>query len=125
MSCFWNALLMRLPNKYKEKHNINNIQNLYDYMKNNNKKIRMIKINNQPLTSQFKDECFIAVNNHNDPLNGGYWCSTADPFLLLYCYLFKVSIKHRYINNVIYYENTKKYCDDILNFKSSHNHFST
>ncbi len=125
MSCFWDALFTRLPSKYKQTpHNIRNIQNLYHYMKTNNKKIRSIKINNKPLTPKFKHECFLAVQNHRDPLNDGYWCSTADPFLLLYSYLFNISIKHRYINNEIHYQNTKKNCNTTLLFHSNHNHFS-
>ena len=76
----------------------------------NKKTDKIISVNNNALTEKQKEENYDAQNFNESSIYGGYFCSTFDPFIMLVCEIFHVSIYHKYENIAINYivDNPKK-----------------
>ena len=125
MTCFWDGILNCLEKK-----------DFYDLgidfkptptyfiklLKKNNKICSSVKWNNEYLSEQFLNECVESINNLDiNKINNGYFCSTCDPFLILICKLFKVNIFHKYLNNIMKYEEKNNL--KAIHVKSNKTHF--
>ena len=109
MTCVWDGILRGLDlNDFKKiGHNHKpNALNFVKILKSLNKKAdKIISVNNEKVTEQQKQENFNAINNFNEQtIFSGYLCSTFDPFLMLICDLFNISIKHKYQGHLIEYK---------------------
>jgi hypothetical protein len=117
MSCVWDGIIKGLnlniePNKL-----------LIKLQKENVKTINMLW-NDKKLTDQCLDENFNAIKEltYDTHIKNGYECSTCDPLLLLIGEIFKVSICHKFIKNMITYTNVTD--RKILFFSSDRVHFT-
>lgn len=121
MSCFWIGLLSSL--RSLKNNNFSSPLSLVQYMKKHNQKTNNIIHQNQDLSVKEKSENFQAIQVYNpQTINQGYWCSTCDPFLLLFAELFTISLEHNYNNHrIVYYNNGAK---NIAYFRSNTYHFS-
>ena len=120
MTCFWDSINNAL------RLNINS-RSIVSLLKNNNKKTVNVLWNGTPLTEQQMDENFERINTINiDGIGSGYDCSTFDPVLFLVSELYRVDIKHTFIDTTINYKykNTDTLiCNRQLNFNSDRGHF--
>lgn len=129
MTCFWDSLINHIHTE--------DFTNLFNYayslkprpaefitlLKNNNIKTSNIFWNNEILSEQLLNENYEAISNLDiNLINNGYLCSCCDPFLLLICELFKVSINHNYNGTQITYFNKKK-TNYTMNFNNNLTHF--
>ena len=114
MTCFWNGLYHKLSDddfKFINEIKCKSLQDLITLLKRyfNLFDIDYIFYHGsdgkiEPLSKQFLSECKKAVLDYNiESMYNGYYCSTCDPFLILVCMLFKITIEHKYINVDIKY----------------------
>ena len=108
MSCYWNTLIKNI--KHNDIKNILNIKNINPFrfakeLKNKNKLINTILVNNNKIKEQQQKENFDHIKEYNPKtVNNGYLCSTCDPFLILIANLFSITIINNYIGNIITYK---------------------
>jgi hypothetical protein len=126
MSCFWDNILISLSEEdfnfigYSRMNNYNFIR----FLKNMNEEVTDVFWNHSKLTDKQIEENILHIETYpvND-IENGYLCSICDPFLLLICYLFKVNIKHIFLDTTHLYETV---CPrKTIIFKSDQGHFST
>lgn len=126
MTCFWDGVFGSLTNQDFEFVNEKrtNISNLIKLLKDKNMKTFHVTWNNESITEKQMEENMHHIGSFNtNTIQQGYDCSIFDPFLMLMCHLFQVSIIHNYNGVNINYKNTN--CERrILKFKSSRSHFS-
>ena len=124
MTCFWDSILASL-NKDDFKilghgaklNRVNFIQDL----KNKNTLIST-KWCGKELKDQEKKEHFAAIECYNiKGIAQGHLTSICDSFLLLIAHLYKVNIKHKYLDTDITY--SVKESRKTLSFKSNKGHF--
>ena len=117
MTCFWDALRSKL--------NISsNIENFIIDLKNRNNKNKNILWNNTEFTDKQIEENYIHIKDFNEKnISQGYDCSVCDPFLILICDLYNISIHHNYRGYIMKYENKKNKSGKILHFQSNSGHF--
>ena len=115
MTCFWDALRSKLNISTDNKTFI-------IHLKNNNKKDIDVMWNDTSLSDKQRDENFEHIQNFNEnAISDGYDCSTCDPFLLLICELYNISICHTYLGNALkYYKNNSP---GVIHFASDRGHF--
>ena len=124
---FWDGILKRLnkddfKSVFKTKKP-NNQKFILLLKKFNSKETGDVKWNGENLTTKEIEENYEHIQDFDiNSINGGYFCSTCDPFLILICKLFNVNINHRYCGHMIKYEITNPI--KTLNFKSNSGHFS-
>ena len=125
MTCFWDSILSSLSKEDFEilghKSRLSREHFIQD-LKNKNTLINT-KWCGEELREQEKKEHFEAVKCYNiKGIRNGHWTSICDSFLLLIAHLYRVNIKHRYLNTNISYTviNPRK----TLSFKSNTGHFS-
>ena len=125
MTCFWDGIIGTL-----EKHDFEfigikekpNIRDLIKILKEKNKKNINVKWQDIDLTNKFREESYLHIKDYDiSKIGNGHLTSSCDPFLLLISEIFKIDIRHRYIDTVINYnvENARK----TIFFKSSSSHF--
>jgi len=122
MSCFWDSLVQKLGKEDMQQNNIQNPQQLVDYLKINNIITDNVLWNNEKLLQKQKIENKEHIINYDkNTISQGYLCSTCDPFLLLLCELFQITIKNNFNGNQITYthQTTNNYEIHISN-NSSH-----
>ena len=122
MSCFWDSILKKLNKNDLQKYKIHNNQELVTYLKNNNCSTDNVLCNNQKLSEKQKVENKEHIQCYQtNTISQGYLCSTCDPFLLLLCEIFEITIHNNYNGNKIIYshQTTNKYTIQ-LNNNSSH-----
>tara|TARA_B100001093_G_C26477166_1_gene863199 strand:- start:296 stop:685 length:390 start_codon:yes stop_codon:yes gene_type:complete len=127
MTCFWDGILNNLTNddfQINFKINKPNNKGLVIFLKEqNSKETKNIKWNGTQLRDQEIEENFIHIKDYNvKSMNGGYLCSTCDPFLILICTIFNVNINHNYCGHMIKY--TVPNPIKTLNFSSDKGHFT-
>lgn len=121
MSCFWDSLLQKLNKEDLINKNITLAQDLSEYLQKNNTITDNILWNDESLSTKQKEENKEHITDYNRSTMGqGYLCSTCDPFLLLICELFEITIKNNYNGTLITYKNKIKnnYIIQISNTKS-------
>jgi hypothetical protein len=114
MTCVWDSLIAGIPaeefcgskkinksiNKNKLKPDI-----FINLLKHFNKKTENITVNNTKLTEKELEENYNTIDQFQIlNLKKGYFCSTADPFLLSVCEIFQCSIWNDYCGETIKYE---------------------
>jgi len=116
MTCFWDAIRNKLNIKDSNETFIKNL-------KSKNNKNTNILWNDTSLSDKQLEENYVHIREFDDKkINNGYDCSVCDPFLILICNIYKVSIIHNYRGIIINYKNNDK-PEKILNFQSNNNHF--
>lgn len=111
MSCVWDSLLTGLrKGKIKLNFKTDPVK-LIMYLKENNQITKNITVNNEKLTTKQLEENKEAIKELNKKVaSNGYWCSTCDPVLILFCEIFRVSIIHTYLSSTIkYYHSSPKF----------------
>jgi len=101
MTCFWDGLIEGLnKSDYKRigiKKPFKNADNIYGYLKKNNKIISDVEYQlgnlEVEITKKQQLENYDHINNYKFSRNG-HNCSACDPFLILVASLFKVRIIH-------------------------------
>tara|TARA_B110000971_G_C19709464_1_gene363561 strand:+ start:62 stop:475 length:414 start_codon:yes stop_codon:yes gene_type:complete len=112
MSCFWQGIQRSLTIKdfepYEEPNTVQFVPNLLQlvlFLKKHNCITIDIKCNGEVCSQKMLEENKTAIDEYDcNQINQGYYCSTADPFLFLICFLFKVHIHHDYNGHSIVYE---------------------
>lgn len=130
MTCFWDGILRGLKaddfeyireKKSSRENFINMLKNHCKKSVDNNKDY--ILWNNGILSKKEWEEHDEAINCYNVAgIRSGHLTSTCDSFLLFICYLFDISIVHRYMNTSIHYINKSK-SRKTLKFSSNRGHF--
>tara|TARA_B100000401_G_scaffold223105_1_gene150951 strand:- start:2741 stop:3124 length:384 start_codon:yes stop_codon:yes gene_type:complete len=124
MTCFWDGILNTLTNEDFEKFKFKKMPNseFVLFLKKFNKKTENVNWNNEKFSDRQLDENFTHIKDFDyQSIRNGYDCSTCDPFLILICELFCVSIVHNYIGNKLYYNHSNP--KRVLNFGSNSGHF--
>lgn len=125
MSCVWNSLLTGLRKGGDKTKFISDPVGLITYLKENNKKTKLITVNDGELTEKQLEENKEAIKELNKKsVNKGYWCSTCDPVLILFCELFQVSILHTYLNTIIKHNHSSPRFTICLSSNKGHMTFS-
>jgi len=129
MACFWTSILNRLEedklfnemNKVDKNKRIT-ILFLITSLKKNNKFTSSVIWQGGKLSEKEKEENFEHIKSYDvNEVNNGYLCSISDPFLLLICELFDISIINIYNGIRIEYINKiKSRYTIILNNNKSH-----
>ena len=115
MTCFWDALRSKLNIK------TTNIEFILD-LKKKNRKSSNILWNNIELTKKQLEENYQHIQDFKEKeISNGYYCSVCDPFLILICDLFKISINHNFNGYNMNYQN--KQSSKTVNFFSNSGHF--
>jgi len=115
MTCFWDAIRSRLH------LNISNIE-FIQYLKNNNKPTHSVLWNGNGFSKKQLEENVEHIRDFNEnTIGNGYDCSICDPFLILVCHLYNVSISHNY--NGHYMKYTTENSTRTLDFYSDLGHF--
>jgi|TARA_B110000211_G_scaffold214105_1_gene255233 hypothetical protein len=112
MSCFWQGIQRSLiiedflPYSNSENiHVVPKLDTLVLFLKKHNYLTKNITCNGEVCSEKMLKENKDAVDEYNlVQINQGYYCSTADPFLFLVCFLFSVNIIHDYNSHTISYE---------------------
>ena len=115
MTCVWNGLINKLKLRI-------NAYELCEYVKKNNIIVENVIVNEIVLTEQQKKENIERIKNI-DNIHNGYDMSTCDPLLILICELYKVNIKHQFLNVIIDYKNTTADRNNTINVFSNRGHF--
>lgn len=130
MTCFWNGILNEIDiTKLRKVFNIDHKPRPLEFIKllqKNAVKTPNILWNGQALSKKELDENLERIYSFNaNTANIGYDCSCCDPYLLLCCQLFKISIDHNFNGNLMKYKYTENNVDayDILIFGSDRGHF--
>ena len=121
MSCFWDSLLQKINKGDLQNKNINNPQDLAEYLQKNNTITDNVLWNEESLSTKQMEENKEHITDYDKAtMSQGYLCSTCDPFLLLICELFDITIKNNYNGTQITYKNKIKnnYIIQILNTTS-------
>lgn len=105
MTCFWTGIISSLTDSEIKQYGLS--RSPRDFI------IKLQALNSPTenalwcgmgLSNQQLEENVLHVKNYNvDAINGGYDCSTCDPFLLLVCELFNLTIEHNYNGTMIKY----------------------
>ena len=125
MTCFWDGIFKSL-NQDDFKfigETKTNIQNFINILKIKNKQMNDVLWQKTKLKKQEIKEHMEAIKDYKvSKIHGGHLTSSCDSFLLLVCQLFQVKIIHRYMKNIIIYQNSKKE-RKTLQFSNSRSHF--
>ena len=124
MTCFWDGILNTLTDRDFEKFKFRKMPNseFVLFLKKFNKKTRNVIWNNEKFSEKQLDENFTHIKEFDfRSIRNGYDCSSCDPFLILICEIFAVSIDHNYRGNMIKYRNVNS--KRILRFGSNSGHF--
>lgn len=126
MTCVWDALRAKI--RSDDLRNILGVQhssahNLVAALKNKNISTRGVRWQGTELKGQELEENMKWIEAHDiRTISSGYDCSTADPYLILVCFLLKIKIVHSYMNHQIVYEppGPPRYT---LHFQNNRGHF--
>lgn len=124
MTCFWDSILKTLNNRDFLLFKTPKMQNqrFVEFLKHFNIRTHEIRWNGELLTKKQLDENFEHIKEFDpNTIRNGYDCSIFDPFLFLVCKLFKVSIEHDYLGNIMKYQHPDP--NKILHFASNRGHF--
>lgn len=134
MTCFWDGIMRELKNNYIELPICTihlNTHTFATFLKSRNTKTYNINwsgsdsklVSGTHLPEKLLNENYKSIQEFDvNSIYNGYDCSTCDPFLLLICELFYVSIIHNFNGIIIKYTNTYKN-RAILQFHSNSHHF--
>lgn len=115
MTCFWDGIRLKLN------INSNNADFINDLKNKNNKRLE-IKWNNTDFTKKQLDENYQHIKDFDEKnISNGYDCSICDPFLILICDIFNISINHNFNGFIINYQNNNS--SKTVNFFSNSGHF--
>jgi len=125
MSCVWNSLLTGLRRgEIKHDFKARPIE-LIMHLKENNKLTEHITVNEEEPTEKQLEENKEAIKELNKKIvSTGYWCSTCDPVLILFCEIFSVNINHTYLSSVIKYNHSAPKFTICLSSNKGHMTFS-
>ena len=112
MSCFWDAILNKIKTQdFQKIFNHSGKPNPETFAKmliKENVKTENVLWNSQIMKEKQLQENYEHIQEFNvSNVNQGYDCSTCDPFLLIICELFKISIQHVYLGKTIEYTHKK------------------
>ena len=112
MSCFWDSILNKVRiEDFQKIFNHSGKPNPETFAKmliKENVKTENVLWNSQILKEQQLQENYEHIQEFNvSNVNQGYDCSTCDPFILIICELFKISIQHVYLGKTIEYTHKK------------------
>ena len=112
MSCFWDSILNKVRiEDFQKIFNHSGKPNPETFAKmliKENVKTENVLWNSQILKEQQLQENYEHIQEFNvSNVNQGYDCSTCDPFLLIICELFEISIQHVYLGKTIEYTHKK------------------
>lgn len=115
MTCFWDGIRSKLN------INSNNSDFISDLKYKNNKR-HEIKWNNIEFTKKQLEENYQHIKDFDEKnISNGYDCSVCDPFLILICDLYNISINHNFNGFIMNYQN--KNASKTVNFFSNSGHF--
>jgi len=104
MSCFWDSLFKKITKSDLQKYKIHNNQELVIFLKDKNCCTENVLWKNQKLSEKEKEENKEHIQSYQTSMiSKGYLCSTCDPFLLLLCELFQITIHNNYNGSQIIY----------------------
>ena len=112
MSCFWDSILNKIKiQDFQKIFNHSGKPNPETFAKmliKENVKTENVLWNSQILKEQQLQENYEHIQEFNvSNVNQGYDCSTCDPFILIICELFEISIQHVYLGKTIEYTHKK------------------
>ena len=126
MSCFWDGLINSISTKEFKKHNFTKVPKVIHFIQflmQNNKLVDSVTWNDEYISEQCQQENYDWINNYKlHQYHNGTECSTCNPFIILFCDIFEVSVLHKYICSIIKYTNIKKSIRTI-HFVSNSGHF--
>ena len=126
MTCYWDSLYSQLDledYKFIGVNKSNNIQDLIRLLKSKNKYVDNVTWQKEKLSFNEKKEHYTAIDVYDiNGIKNGHLTSVCDSFLLLVCELFNVSIRHRFLNTNIMYDNLLQ-SRKTLEFSSNGGHF--
>lgn len=126
MTCFWDGIIAVLQEHQLISGFPPTPHQLATFLKQNNRLTTNVTWQGSTLTNKQMNENYEHVRNYDiSQIRNGYLCSTCDPFLLLIAQLFRINIKHEYVNSFINYK-YKCSCGKtpVLRFRSDMGHFS-
>lgn len=132
MTCFWNAIISSMNIKvFAEIFEVNNTRRInpkqmVSFFKKHSKATKNVTWNGKKLRDQEIKENMQWIKELNiNSIGSGHDCSISNPFLTLFCELFRVNIDHQYLNNTIQYRYVGNNHRGItLRFRSNRGHFS-
>ena len=122
MSCFWDAILNKIP--FFRKNGIDNSVKLLKYLKENNKITCHVTWQNENLTNKLLIQNFKDIESYSETTKDGHLTSSCDVFLLLICELFCLDIEFCFVNTTIVYKNILNKTNKKIKFKSTRSHFT-
>jgi hypothetical protein len=124
MTCVWDSIIRGIPIECFRSYNFAikpDAMTFVKFLKNNNKKVSFITVNDQDIKNKEREENYKAVKELNiKTVNQGYFTSSKDPFLILICELFRCSIYHNYRGHLIKYEHQNPLFKIHVHSSSSH-----
>lgn len=106
MACFWNGLLATLT-PHERTHIFRGTPAspaaLARWLKSRNTSTHGVTVNGEALSAKAIEENLEAVRCYHGRVHEGYLCSTADPFLLLFAFVMRVTVEHQYMGHLIRY----------------------
>lgn len=114
MTCFWDGILAKLSNKldtagYKLEK-INSGSRNADFIEALKRVARSIdhaevSWNGEIISKQLWKEYRVWIEDYNvATIGNGHDCGTCDPFLILLCYMLRITIKHNYNGSPVVYK---------------------
>ena len=132
MTCVWDAIIQGIPVNVLKDHGLGNMvargqkrkrnqKILVTYLKQHAKMVDHVTVNGKNLSRRQKEENWKATREFDvKTIGNGYYCSAADPFLILVCDMFKCSIIHDYCGSHIRYDHPQ--CLFTIHISSSSTH---
>ena len=108
MTCYWSGILNGLNGTDFERicRKSPSCEKLIRFLQQYNTKEHQITWNGYHLTSQEKEENYMAVRDYNiQGFRGGHLCSPCDYFLFLVAEVFQTNIDHYYLGRLMTYRN--------------------
>jgi hypothetical protein len=98
MSCVIDGIIEALKVDYTQK-------GFLKYVKSKNCKTINVLWNDEELSDKQLDENYEHIKNLTmDDITNGYFCSICDPLLILVAQIYKISIEHEYMGEIINYD---------------------
>jgi len=111
MTCFWDAILSKLPRNVIHKYLdvCNGHKQFIDLLKERAKSVNITDVtwNDTQLSTKEVAEYIEWISQYDTSgINAGHDTSVCDPFLVLICHIFMYDIDHDYNGTLIRYRNT-------------------
>lgn len=126
MSCFWDGLINGITTKEFKQHKFTKTPKVFhfiQYLMQNNRLVNTVTWNDESISEKSQQENYDWIAEYKPhQYHNGTDCSSCNPFIILFCDIFEVSVLHKYNMSIIKYVNTKKSIKTI-SFMSDQGHF--